>query len=109
MARKTTVILEDDLDGGPADEQITFAVDGVQYEIDLSDHNAQQLRNALASYVSAARRTGGRQHRQQSSTTRGRSAWLSEVRNWAQANGYQVAARGRVAQTIIDAYTADQK
>lgn len=109
MARKTTVVLEDDLDGGPADEMITFTVDGVGYEIDLNSGNAQQFRNAVAPYVNAARRTGGRQRRQQSSTGRGRSAWLTEVRNWAQANGYEVAARGRVAQTVIDAYTADQK
>lgn len=108
MARKTTVVLEDDLDGGPADEMITFTVDGVGYEIDLSSSNAQQFRNAVAPYVNAARRTG-RQRRQQSSTGRGRSAWLTEVRNWAQANGYEVAARGRVAQTVIDAYTAAQR
>ena len=40
MAKRTVVVLEDDLDGGPADETVTFALDGVSYEIDLSSSNA---------------------------------------------------------------------
>lgn len=47
MASKTLVILEDDLSGGKADETITFSLDGVAYEIDLSTKNAANLRDAL--------------------------------------------------------------
>ena len=36
MAQKTTVALEDDLDGGPADETVRFGIGGSEYEIDLS-------------------------------------------------------------------------
>ena len=36
MAQRVTVALEDDLDGGPADETVRFAFGGSDYEIDLS-------------------------------------------------------------------------
>lgn len=60
MAQKVTVTLVDDLDGGQADETVEFALDGVSYQIDLSNDNATELRDALANYVSSARRAGGR-------------------------------------------------
>ncbi len=60
MAQKITVVLEDDLDGGPASETVLFSLDGVAYEIDLNDGNAAGLRDAMAQYVGAGRRTGGR-------------------------------------------------
>ncbi len=60
VAKKTTVTLVDDLDGSQAEEQVMFAVDGRTYEIDLSAANGARLRDALAPYISAARRTGGR-------------------------------------------------
>ena len=47
MARKTVVILEDDLDGSEADETVHFAVDGAQYEVDLTAGHAHELRQAL--------------------------------------------------------------
>jgi hypothetical protein len=40
MAQKITVVLEDDLDGGPADQTVRFGLDGAEYEIDLSISNA---------------------------------------------------------------------
>ena len=40
MARREVVVLEDDLEGGSADETVKFALDGVQYEIDLTAKNA---------------------------------------------------------------------
>ena len=60
MARKTVVALEDDLSGGPADETVCFSLDGVDYEIDLSSRNAEQLRNELDVFVAAARRLRAR-------------------------------------------------
>jgi hypothetical protein len=38
------IILEDDYDGGSADETVSFALDGAEYEIDLSSKNASGLR-----------------------------------------------------------------
>lgn len=60
MASKTVVELFDDLDGGRADETVSFALDGVDYEIDLSSANAAQLRHTLAEYVSHAHRQPGK-------------------------------------------------
>lgn len=60
MAQKTVVSLVDDLDGSEADETVEFGLDGVSYELDLSEDNATALRNALSDYIEHARRSGGR-------------------------------------------------
>ena len=60
MVQRTILVLEDDLDGGDAVETVSFALDGVSYDIDLNEANATQLRDALAPWVGHARRTGGR-------------------------------------------------
>ena len=58
MAQKVTVELEDDLDGGPADETVRFGVDGSEYEIDLSKNNAAAFRRKLAPFLEHARKAG---------------------------------------------------
>lgn len=60
VAQKVQVLLVDDLDGGEADETVTFALDGKTYEIDLTTANADKLRGLLEPYVKGGRRTGGR-------------------------------------------------
>lgn len=107
MAQHTTVTLVDDLDGGEADEQVQFSVDGRSYEIDLSSKNAEKLRNSLAPYVSAARRGGGRTG-SGSASSNGSSA--SEravnraVREWAVAQGMKISERGRIPSSVLEAY-----
>jgi hypothetical protein len=107
MAQKVQVILVDDIDGGPAEETLSFSLDGVSYEIDLSTANAAKLRDSVAPYVGTARRVGGR-----SSSGRGRSRRAggdnrsAQIREWARTNGHQVNERGRVAAGIIAAYDA---
>lgn len=107
MAKHTTVTLVDDLDGGEADEQVQFAVDGRSYEIDLSSENAERLRDSLAPYVSAARRAGGRSA-SAASASNGSSA--SEravnraVREWAVAQGMKISERGRIPSSVLEAY-----
>lgn len=63
MARKTVVELVDDLDGGLANETVRFALDGVDYSIDLSAENATRLREKLAAFVERARRAANRSRR----------------------------------------------
>lgn len=107
MAQKVQVILVDDIDGGEAEESVSFALDGVNYEIDLSAENAEALREALSAWVGHARRVGGRAG---SGRGRGRArsagpkADLGEVRAWARDNGYQVSDRGRVSAEVMTAY-----
>src|SRR4051812_50148383 len=60
VAQIREIRLVDDIDGEAADETVEFGIDGKTYEIDLSKDNAGRLRDALADFVSAARRAGGR-------------------------------------------------
>ena len=59
MAQKVQTLFIDDLDGSEADGTVRFGLDGTEYEIDLNAEHAQQLRDALARYVGAARRVSG--------------------------------------------------
>lgn len=109
MAQKVTVQLVDDLDGGPADETVSFSLDGTAYEIDLSAANATELRDALARYVGHGRRLGGgrsagRSAGRGASRRRGGDTRTAEIREWARANGHKVNERGRVPASIVEAY-----
>ena len=107
MVQRTVLVIEDDLDGGEAEETVRFALDGVSYEIDLNEKNATRLREALAPWIGHARRSGGRRtpaSRPQSSGRRRSQG--ADIRAWAQEQGYKVSARGRVSEEIRAAYAA---
>lgn len=108
MAVKTIQTLIDDLDPTVgADETVTFALDGVNYAIDLTQEHASEMRDLLAPYVSAGRRVGGRRRT-------GRSAAASStgehdtqvVRQWLRDHGYSVNDKGRIAKEYLAAYEA---
>lgn len=107
MARKVLVRLVDDLDGLPSEgvATVTFSLDGVSYQIDLNEANASKLRDGLADFISAARRTGGRMKR----GSAGRSASSNDgpaIREWAREQGHELAERGRIPSHIVDAFHA---
>jgi hypothetical protein len=108
VAQKVQVVLTDDIDGGEADETVPFALDGVSYEIDLSAANAEALREIFAPYVDVARRVGGRASRRPGAKARpaGERVDMSDLRNWARENGYQISDRGRVSSEVRSAYEA---
>ena len=109
MAQRVNVILVDDLDGSDAVETVSFGLDGVDYEIDLSEAHASDLREALALYVGHGRRTGGRRRRGQAPAATkapAGSASAAEIREWARANGWDVPERGRVSAEVREAYDA---
>lgn len=103
MAQRVQIILEDDYDGGNADETVTFALDGAEYEIDLSGDNASKLREELAGWIGHARKTGGRRKRGGATKAPAASS-TSEIRAWALANGHEVSSRGRVSAEVREAY-----
>ena len=110
MAQKVQVLLVDDVDGGTADETVTFALDGVSYEIDLTSAHAADLRDAFGSWVGHARKVGGRPAGR--SAVRGRrtasaaSGEATAIREWARANGHDVSERGRISAEVRAAYAA---
>ena len=111
VAKQTTVVLVDDLDGSEAVEQVEFAVDGRSYEIDLSAANSAKLRDALAPFVSAARRAGGRRSAPAAAPPRATPARPAAdrvqnqaIREWAVAQGMKISERGRIPTNVLTAY-----
>jgi hypothetical protein len=103
MATKVSIALEDDLDGGPADETVRFAVGGAQYEIDLNKKNARAFRRQLAPFVEHARRAGRGQRRPRTSSNRQRSG---DIRAWANEQGIAVSGRGRIPASVVEQFEA---
>ncbi|MGI8702633.1 MAG: histone-like nucleoid-structuring protein Lsr2 [Nocardioidaceae bacterium] len=110
MAKRVQVTLEDDLDGGGADETVTFGIDGTSYEIDLTAEHAAGLRDAFAPYVGAARRSSATASRSGRSAGRSRQTStgpeLADVRQWARLSGYEISDRGRIPGNVREAYDA---
>ncbi len=116
MARKVQVILSDDLDEDvPADETVSFSLDGTNYEIDLSEKNAKELRDAFSRYVQAARKvsragggraSGGGRSRATGGGGRMDREQAGAIREWARKNGHNVSDRGRIPASVVDAYEA---
>ena len=109
MAQSVKIILEDDLEGGPAEETVQFSLDGRQYEIDLSTANAEKLREALRPYAAAGRRAQSKPARTAGPrASAGGNPETAKIRAWAKENGYEVSDRGRIHQSVKDAYYAAQ-
>jgi len=104
MAQRVQYMLVDDIDGTEAVESVSFSLDGVSYEIDLTAANAKKLRNDLAAWVGHARRSGGRKSSRKGGAAGQRRSDLSAVRQWARKNGSQVSDRGRISADILAAY-----
>jgi nucleoid-associated protein Lsr2 len=102
MAQRVQIILEDDFDGGTADETVSFALDGTEYEIDLSAKNAADLRGSISPWLGHARKTGGR--RKRGTAKASSTSSTSDIRAWAQAHGHDVSSRGRVSAEVREAY-----
>lgn len=133
MAERIVVHLVDDITGAEigdgAGERIEFSVRGTDYQIDLSTANVAKFEKALAPYLDAATKIGGRRTRAASGGTPSRRAGkpggsrrrstkgsasaavtskeqLAAIRDWAQSQGYTVAARGRIKAEIVEAFNA---
>lgn len=116
MARRIVHQLVDDLDGSVLEigegETVLFSLDGVAYEIDLTEGNAAALRDALAPYVAAGRSVGSSRGGAGSGSSGGRKRRrtgqqdYSAIREWAKKNGHQVSERGRVPASVLEAYEA---
>ena len=114
MAQKVVVEMVDDLDGtvGEGVTTVTFGLDGRSYEIELTSKNAEKLRDGLAAFVAGARRGSTRAKStvrsgpRQSAAARERS---HAIREWARGSGLDVAERGRIPASVIEAYEQAQR
>ena len=108
MAQVTNVKLLDDLDGSKAVETVSFGVDGIAYQIDLSLKNAKALRKALAEFVEAGRHLKSTPAAATARSSRGRSSGpdAAAIRRWANETGVPVSVRGRVSADVRAQYAA---
>ena len=105
MLKKTQVTeLIDDIDGTPADTSVNFSVGGIPYVIDLSEANLREFQAALAPYIQHGRRAAARKPRSAAGRAKRQNAAVS--RAGGIEKGYLKSARGRLGQTVIDAYEA---
>ena len=104
MARREVIQFFDDLDNSPLTQDevnvIKFSVNGNNYIIDLSAKNAAKFEAALQPYVKVARKDTGTARK----TTNSPDPKL--IREWAQSQGIEVAARGKLSNEIIEKYLA---
>jgi hypothetical protein len=101
MATKVLTTLQDDIDGSAAVETVRFALDGVEWEIDLSERNANRLRNSLSDFIAHGRKVGGKRGNSSSSDVDSKL-----IRKWAEANGIAVSSRGRISAEVVEQYRA---
>jgi hypothetical protein len=104
MAQRVQYMLVDDVDGTTAVETVSFSLDGVSYEVDLTAANAKKLRNDFSTWVGHARRSGGRKSSRKAGAAGARRGDLGAVRQWARKSGHQVSDRGRISADILAAY-----
>ena len=104
MATKTTVVLEDDLDGGPADETVRFGRGGTEYEIDLNRENAWAFRKQLAPFVEHARKVG-----LGVGADRIKPSRSGDIRARAKCEGIVVGARVRILASVVEQYQPPPK
>lgn len=110
MAKKVVVELVDDLDNSAIEEgeggTVSFALEGVNYEIDLGSANIEQLRTVLAPYIEKGRRTGraGAARKASSSAGSGLPTLNQQIREWAKTRGLDVPSKGPLPKRIREAY-----
>jgi hypothetical protein len=103
MAKVVSTAYVDDLDGSEASIPVEFSLDGKAYEIDLSAANSSRLRDALAPYIAAARRSGTAGRRATAAPAAPRHD-LGDVREALRGLGYPVKDRGRISADLMAAY-----
>jgi hypothetical protein len=112
MARQVITKLVDDLDGSEAEETVSFGLDGVSYEIDLSAKNGLKFRHSLEPYILAGAKVGRVGVVRSSGPARTSTANREEntaIRVWAGERGFEVSERGRIPGAVVEAYRQRDK
>jgi hypothetical protein len=106
VAKKVLTEFVDDIDGTVAERTFTFAVDGTDYEIDLSVDNIAEFKAAVAGFVESARKTGRPAVARRTPADRSKAG---EIRQWARSNGRNVGDKGRIPEGLIQEFEAAQR
>ena len=107
MAQKVQTLFIDDIDGGEAEGTVRFALDGNEFEIDLNSKHSDELRSALVTYISHARKVGRASPRSGARAIRKpTSVDTRAVRTWARQQGIDIKERGRVPASVVEQYRA---
>lgn len=106
MASRTIIEITDDLDGSKAEETVHFALEGAEFEIDLSKSHAEELRVVLEPYMKAGRKTGGKRDGRRRGSAASDKDQIRAMRDWAKTHGLKVSERGRISADVQDAYNA---
>ena len=108
MATRTITKVYSDVSGAEIEDgnggTVRLALDGVQYEVDLTSDEQAELREALAKYLSAGRTVSNRGTVSASRSAPSGFASPKEIRAWAQENGYEVPQRGRIPAPVLEAF-----
>ncbi len=104
MAQQIQTLIIDDIDGGEAAGTVRFALDGVEYEIDLSTEHTDELHTALGTFVDHARKVSGARRAAQVGRRNGSAIDTHKVREWAREKGIEIKERGRVPANIVAQY-----
>lgn len=100
MATKTQTIVtvESDLSGEAEASTRTFAIEGVVYEIDLTEVEHADFKELFAKYISAGRES------RPPAVPKMTPAEREEIRAWLLAKGIEVAHFGRLSKRALKAW-----
>jgi hypothetical protein len=114
MGQKTTVVIEDDLDGAQGAKERDFGIDGMFYKIDLTDDNYAKLTAALTDYVAAGRRATAPKPRTSYHPTKSAERAANrernrQIREWCKVKGITLNGdRGRIPHEVLKLWDEDQ-
>jgi hypothetical protein len=112
MARKTKVVTVCDRHRGDVEAAgtIEIVIDGERRRIDLCAEHLAELRRAVRPWLKPSPSAPAARTRKPAAARRPkRSPDSAAVREWAQANGYELPARGRIPNAVREAYAAKKK
>jgi hypothetical protein len=112
VAQKVQTILVSDLSGtelGQDGQTVKFGFLGADYEIDLSQKEADEFAETMRKYVDAGRRVGGRRQPGAGSTARRDPSQTKAIKTWLDEQGIDYPKRGRLPQDLIDQWEAAHK
>ncbi len=115
MAKVEKVEFVDDFDGKSVEpddrHEVSLTFMGESYRLDLRTKNLEKLEASLTPWINSGTRTGGRRRgvkprgavkKTALSTSSGATGSQTKaIREWAQANGYEVSTKGRIPQDVV--------